>query len=1145
MRIVKLVLIFSFILSLIAKDGAAQTVVPSGFNDVLFCSGLTNVTGFTFDSNGRCYAWEKVGKIWIIDSNGVKQNSPLLDISQEVGNWNEHGLIGFVLDPQFYQNGFFYLYYTVDRHHLLYFGTGTYNTNTNWHNAATIIRVTRYKADVSTNYTTTLPGSRFVLIGENKTKGIPVSTGFHTGGSLMFGNDGSLLIAVGDNSLASGGNADTGSYSGTYWSQALADTILNSFENIGAFRSQLVQSLSGKILRIDPSTGDGLSTNPYYNAAQPRAAESRIWAMGLRNPFRCFVIPGTGSTDITAGEPGDIVINDVGYNKREEVNICSEDGANFGWPLYEGYDTYPSYYNATTRNLTEPNPLSGGNCPSHFMFKSLLIEDTKNPIPQWQNPCDTNVQIPAAAKRQMHHRPVFDYRHAIAGVRIGSFDGNNAITLNVGDTNCTVTGTPFAGECIAGSIFYNRYDFPIQYQGKLFALDYDNKWIKCFEINNQYELVSFSNFATSTYPLLSIATNPAKGGIYYINYGGQIRRIFYTLNVNNPPQAQATVNTSYGNAPLTLNFDANNTIDPDDNPITYQWLWGDGNSSSGITATYTFTDTSNIPSRIDVRLVATDLSGLSDTVVVPIYLNCLPSAITITSIADSDYYSTNVQTLLPLQATVTDNYFSYHQLKYEWVTALYHNNHSHPEEADTNKITQSLIGPAGCGENYFYKLMLTVTNPLGLKSSTSLNLLPECFTPSASFNVSADSICNGDTVLFTNTSKGTGLTFQWIFEDGTPATSTNKNPVVRFNSYGFKKVQLKISNYLGVDSITISNAVFVNAPLPAIVQGNQASICKNNGTITLNATISNALGYQWLINNQVLMGYTQPNATINIAGNYSVVITDTLGCSDTSSAITINYYNNIDTGIISTPSDGLFCNGTSCMLTSKSDSNFTFQWYKKDSPLTGVTGYKSVFTTGGVYKVLITDFNGCTEYSRNRVISAEPRIDLYFNGITKLCEGDSMLLSAHYSADYTYQWIKNGNNISGATLSNYFSKQPGKYKVRVTSTLGCTRTSAVVKISSTECYGIKLSELYPFISGIYPNPASQQVFIEFEHDKAEPVYAEIYSSIGLLVYTSDKIISEEGYNYLQVDINKMEQGVYFVYLRGLYKNTQRKFILKR
>ena len=58
-------------------------------------------------------------------------DSALIDISEEVGGWRDHGLLGFALHPNFRQNGYIYLAYTVDHHHLTKFGTTNYHAATN------------------------------------------------------------------------------------------------------------------------------------------------------------------------------------------------------------------------------------------------------------------------------------------------------------------------------------------------------------------------------------------------------------------------------------------------------------------------------------------------------------------------------------------------------------------------------------------------------------------------------------------------------------------------------------------------------------------------------------------------------------------------------------------------------------------------------------------------------------------------------------------------------------------------------------------------------------------------------------------------------------------------------------------------------
>ena len=151
---------------------------------------------------------------------------------------------------------------------------------------------------------------------------------------MVFAADGTLLASCGDGGSYT--TTDAGSASETYYAQALSDGIIRSNENVGALRSQMINSLNGKILRFDPSTGNGVSSNPFYSSSSPRSAKSRVWALGFRNPFRISIKPNTGSTNPAIGDIGEIYVGDVGWNTYEELNIMKLQGTNCGWPLLEG-----------------------------------------------------------------------------------------------------------------------------------------------------------------------------------------------------------------------------------------------------------------------------------------------------------------------------------------------------------------------------------------------------------------------------------------------------------------------------------------------------------------------------------------------------------------------------------------------------------------------------------------------------------------------------------------------------------------------------------------------------------------------------------------------------------------------------------------
>jgi glucose/arabinose dehydrogenase len=140
----------------------------------------------------------------------------------------------------------------------------------------------------------------------------------HNGGSLLLGPDGMLYLALGD-----GGNGN--------------DTGLG---HVAGGNAQSLQTLQGKLLRIDPTPSGGMghtipSDNPFVGKSDAVGADQgEIWSFGLRNPFRISFDRKTH----------DLWIADVGQGAREEVDFVAADdathpdgkGVNFGWNRREG-----------------------------------------------------------------------------------------------------------------------------------------------------------------------------------------------------------------------------------------------------------------------------------------------------------------------------------------------------------------------------------------------------------------------------------------------------------------------------------------------------------------------------------------------------------------------------------------------------------------------------------------------------------------------------------------------------------------------------------------------------------------------------------------------------------------------------------------
>ncbi len=263
--------------------------------------------------------------MFIAQKNGVVKSyvggqvQNFIDISGEVNDVRDRGLLGMAVHPDFVNSPYVYLLYTYDPPETVG-QTGLAAPDQYGNRVARLLRVT---ADVANGYRTAVPGSAEVLLGKNSTWAnisfpnldgtdnvnlpatgvgiediIGVDSQSHSVGALRFGTDGSLFISNGDGT--SYGRVDP--------------------------RSALVQDITdfrGKVLRINPLTGEGYTNNPFYNG-NLNADQSKVFNYGLRNPFRMAIHP-------TLGLP---YVGDVGWNTHEEINIGA--GQNFGWPWYEG-----------------------------------------------------------------------------------------------------------------------------------------------------------------------------------------------------------------------------------------------------------------------------------------------------------------------------------------------------------------------------------------------------------------------------------------------------------------------------------------------------------------------------------------------------------------------------------------------------------------------------------------------------------------------------------------------------------------------------------------------------------------------------------------------------------------------------------------
>ena len=150
----------------------------------------------------------------------------------------------------------------------------------------------------------------------------------------------------------------------------------------------------------------------------------------------------------------------------------------------------------------------------------------------------------------------------------------------------------------------------------------------------------------------------------------------------------------------------------------------------------------------------------------------------------------------------------------------------------------------------------------------------DCSVPTASFTASSTTVCEGETIVFTNISLGTNITtYSWDFgAAGIPATSSNEGPhTVTYTTAGTYTVSLTVSNANGTDSYQ-STVTVLALPNVYIIAQPSDTICVGD-EVTL--TGSGAASFTWSSGIQNGISFTPSQLGSNV---YTVIGEDVNGC---------------------------------------------------------------------------------------------------------------------------------------------------------------------------------------------------------------------------------------------------------------------------
>jgi uncharacterized repeat protein (TIGR03806 family) len=271
----------------------------------------------------RVFILEKTGNIVVITNLAAPTCTVFMSLS--VASYGDAGLLGLAFHPGYATNRYFYV-----------FSSRTLDTSqgSGLHECISRFQTTATNANVALTNTEAFLITQFDNAQD------------HNGGDLHFGPDGYLYASVGDEG-------------GQYNINQNAQVITNKFNS--AILRLDVDKRPGN---LPPNPHPASSTNYFVPADNPFVGatnfngqtfsatnvRTEFFAIGLRNPWRFSIDPGTGF----------IYIGDVGQDLYEEVDVITN-GANCGWAYYEGNHLASTLYPSQPTILT--NPPLGLNFP--------------------------------------------------------------------------------------------------------------------------------------------------------------------------------------------------------------------------------------------------------------------------------------------------------------------------------------------------------------------------------------------------------------------------------------------------------------------------------------------------------------------------------------------------------------------------------------------------------------------------------------------------------------------------------------------------------------------------------------------------------------------------------------------------------------
>jgi gliding motility-associated-like protein len=332
------------------------------------------------------------------------------------------------------------------------------------------------------------------------------------------------------------------------------------------------------------------------------------------------------------------------------------------------------------------------------------------------------------------------------------------------------------------------------------------------------------------------------------------------------------------------------------------------------------------------------------------------------------------------------------------------------------------------------KVYVTVTDMNGCSTTDSIMMpvAPSVLVPNGTIvrQISCNGICDG--MVSSSPTGGTGpYSVVWNLPNGIDTNNVCAGIVTVTVTDSNNCVQTDTLVLIAPDTIS-PNATIVH------VKCNGSS----TGSITLNPSGGTpGYSYVWVPNVS-----TSSSATNLPAGNYSITITDTNGCSRTN-----NYIITQPPALSSTPigvniSCNGACDGMAAVIVGGGTAPYQYNWAPNGQTNDTIFNLCPPFLTN---TVTIIDSNGCIS-SQTITIKEPSPLNTGVSGTpvgcSSVCDGTAIANPTGGTPGYTYQWSPNAapNNLTGKSINGLC---PDTFTVVVTDSNGCSATGTYIVTS--------------------------------------------------------------------------------------------------